>query len=335
MVRSSKDEEKKEEDEKPVVVEIVKKKEKVMSKGQRALRGESRALGYTHNFQHVCHTPDFSCADAGRADPSHLAPEFCSIHSTITYTQHIGVASSCRVYRALNITPASASSIASAAPPARNRVFEPTRTSCFPLSSRLQINGRTGKTTDFRTNIHMLETSLAKKQTSLLMRVARGVNAQRKQSTKATLVTIAAQYYPAALSALTHIDDAKEVAAAVAEAAEMAAAAAKAAKEAAAAAAKAAAREAALQKATIGRWCDCALLCGRSVVFSSVSFSRWCERSCDVQLCSLLRCSLDGAIALVTFSCVLLCTLRTQISQSIYKLRTLYSRRGQAVKGGR
>jgi hypothetical protein len=40
------------------------------------------------------------------------------------------------------------------------------------------------------------------------------------------------------------------------------------------------------------------------------------ECSCDVHLCSLLCCSVGGASALVTFICVL-CTLRTQISQSI------------------
>jgi hypothetical protein len=54
----------------------------------------------------------------------------------------------------------------------------------------------------------------------------------------------------------------------------------------------------------------------RSFAFSFVLLLRWCERSCDVHLCSLLCCSLGGASALVTFICVR-CTLRAQISRSI------------------
>jgi hypothetical protein len=53
---------------------------------------------------------------------------------------------------------------------------------------------------------------------------------------------------------------------------------------------------------------------------------RWCDCSCDVQLCSLLCCSLGGASALVTFISSVLCTLRTQISRSICTF-TPYQRR--------
>jgi hypothetical protein len=49
---------------------------------------------------------------------------------------------------------------------------------------------------------------------------------------------------------------------------------------------------------------------------------RWCDCSCDINVCSLL-CRFSGsASALVTFICVL-CTLRTQISRSICNF-TLY-----------
>jgi hypothetical protein len=49
---------------------------------------------------------------------------------------------------------------------------------------------------------------------------------------------------------------------------------------------------------------------------------RWCDRSCDVYVCSLLCCSLGSASALVTCISVL-CTLRTRISRITLQLHTL------------